>query len=53
MLDEDVDNVDDDVLLLTPATATVWRRGISENMFTNASSSVFITNLTHRHDRNI
>jgi len=44
ILDEDAHNDGDDgkVLLVTSAS-----RGMSENMFTNASSSVFITSLTH------
>jgi len=47
MSDDDDDDDGDDVLV-----GRSLRRGISENMFTNASSSVFITNLMFNHNSN-
>jgi len=43
--DDDDDDDDDDVLVTTSVPAIACRRGISANMFTNTSSSTFITNL--------
>jgi len=47
--DADDDDDDDEVLLVTSVTVRSLRRGSSENMLTNASSSVFITNLRDTH----